>query len=408
MKRSILMLLIFVVFTMFLPQAAQADGTNKPRRHAATNCSRLKGKAKQACLSRLAAAAAERRAEIARRKEVQAQALENRFRAESKANIAKDNTEGEDLAIRAIAIDALGEKAGTVVVMDPQSGMIKTIVNQEWGIRKEYTPASTIKLVTATAGISDNVIDDEGDITDPNSTAVKVDPCAKKLGKAKETCEASQFDLNKAIAKSNNNYFQKVGMKVGNEKFVNTAKTYGLGAKTGINAEGESPGKLPYVKKTALQYSHGDGTKVTALQEAVMVSAITNGGRKFVPYIPKPGETFTPKFTQIDVPKDILKELIPGMQGATDFGTARKSNSSSLGVVGKTGTNSDEVSRVGLFASVGPIENPVYTVVVIIRGRKDQTNGPYAARIAGKIYQALLGKEVENTVMAVQPPKPQP
>ena len=44
-------------------------------------------------------------------------------------------------------------------------------------------------------------------------------------------------------------------------------------------------------------------------------------------------------------------------------------------------------SWVGLFASVAPIEDPKYSVVVITRGQSER--GKYAAGIAGKVYQAL-------------------
>lgn len=385
MKRMFFISAVF--FVMFLPLNAFADGVNKKPRKKPVNCAKLKGKARQACLNRRAAAAAaaeRRRQEAARRAELWAQAQENRLRAESQANIVKDDTSGEDLKVRQIAIGALNGKAGTVLVMEPQTGKVLTIVNQEWGIRKSFVPCSTIKLVTSIAGVQENVIDEEGEITESKFA----------------------LDLDKAIAKSNNDYFQRVGVKVGNDKFLSTAKTLGLGEKTGINAEGEVPGKLPYVKKTALQYSHGTGTEVTALQLAVLASEITNGGRKVKPFIPKAGQDTSTQPTQIEVPQATLKELIPGMQGATEFGTARRSGGFGLGMVGKTGTCSDSISRVGLFTSVAPVDNLKFTVVVIIRGRRDQTNGPVAAIIAGKIYQALLGNPSGATIPVVAVTQP--
>ena len=46
--------------------------------------------------------------------------------------IAKDDTTGEDPEVRRVAVNALGNHAGTVVVMDPMSGRVYTVVNQEW------------------------------------------------------------------------------------------------------------------------------------------------------------------------------------------------------------------------------------------------------------------------------------
>src|SRR5579872_5388370 len=46
-------------------------------------------------------------------------------------NTAADNPAGEDPALRAAAIEALGRYNGTVVVTDPDSGRILAMVNQK-------------------------------------------------------------------------------------------------------------------------------------------------------------------------------------------------------------------------------------------------------------------------------------
>ena len=80
------------------------------------------------------------------------------MRNEAGANIAKDSTVGEDLEVRKAAVAALGHHAGTVVVMDPKTGRVYTVVNQDWALRRGFKPCSTIKLVTGVAGISEKVI----------------------------------------------------------------------------------------------------------------------------------------------------------------------------------------------------------------------------------------------------------
>src|SRR2546422_937486 len=59
---------------------------------------------------------------------------------------------------RRAAVNALGHHAGAVVVMDPKSGRVYTVVNQEWALRRGFKPCSTIKLVTGVAGISEKII----------------------------------------------------------------------------------------------------------------------------------------------------------------------------------------------------------------------------------------------------------
>jgi penicillin-binding protein 2 len=261
-------------------------------------------------------------------------------------------------------------------VMEAKTGKVVTIVNQDWAIRDSFKPCSTIKLVTGVAGINENVIDGDGKITN----------------------SSTKMDLDYALAKSNNTYFQRVGINMGSPKMIGYAKTLGLGEKTGINAEGETPGKLPYGNNNARIYSHGDDFEVTPLQLAVMVSALSNGGKKVVPQIAHPRverTAFRPQVREmIQLPTRSFEGVLPGMMGAAEYGTARRGVDASMGVAGKTGSCITRGSWIGLFASVAPIEDPKYSVVVITRGQSER--GRYAAAIAGKVYHALGGQIKRN------------
>ena len=317
-----------------------------------------------------------RREQAAREARARKLAFERGLRTATIENIAKDDTTGEDLNVRRAAVNALGGHAGTVVVMEAKTGKIVTIVNQDWAIRDSFKPCSTIKLVTGVAGINENLINDEGKIKN----------------------SSTKMDLDYALAKSNNGYFQRVGVNMGSPKMIEYAKSLGLGEKTGINAEGETPGKLPYGNNNPRIYSHGDDFAVTPLQLAVMVSALSNGGKKVVPQIARPRverTAFRPQVREtIDLPMRSVEGVLPGMIGAAEYGTARRGVDASMGVAGKTGSCIARGSWVGLFASVAPVEDPKYSVVVITRGQSER--GRYAAAIAGKIYQALGGQIKRN------------
>jgi len=295
--------------------------------------------------------------------------FERGLRTATVDNINNDNASGEDLEIRRVAIDALGNRAGTVVVLEVQTGKILTIINQDWAIRQSFKPCSTIKLVTAIAGLNESLINQSGNITSTNFA----------------------MNLDDALAYSNNAYFQKVGADLGSQKMIAYAQSLGLGQPTGINAEGETGGKLPFGNNNLRIYSHGDDFLVTPLQLAVMVSAISNGGRLIIPKIPRT-EFEKANFqgfyrTQISFPSQFLRGVIPGMVGAASYGTASRGVSSALNVAGKTGSCIGGGSWVGLFASVAPIQDPKFAVVVITRGQSER--GKFAAAVAGQIYQAL-------------------
>ena len=317
-----------------------------------------------------------RREQAIREAQARQIAFERGLKTETLANIARDSTEGEDLEARRAAISALGGHAGTVVVMEAQTGKVLTIVNQDWGIRKSFKPCSTIKLVTGVAGLNESVIDTNGNIR----------------------TRSFPMNLDDALAHSNNSYFQNVGRTVGNQKMISYARALGLGERTGINTGNESSGRLPYGNNNARIYSHGDDFEVTPLQLAVMVSAITNGGKLVVPQIPR---TSVEKANyrgfmrrQVSVPQENLKGVLPGMIGAVGYGTAKRASNSSMVVAGKTGSCIGQGSWVGLFASVAPVVNPRLAVVVITRGQSER--GKYASAIAGKVYKALGYRFKEN------------
>ncbi|MEZ5424128.1 MAG: penicillin-binding transpeptidase domain-containing protein [Pyrinomonadaceae bacterium] len=323
---------------------------------------------------RRAAELAERRRREAAAREARERklAFERGLRTETVANIAADNTEGEDLNIRRIAVNALGGHAGSVVVMEAQTGKVLTVVNQDWAVRSSIKPCSTIKLVTGVAGVNEGIID-------------KADGSIENV--------PTNRKLDDAIAYSDNGYFQRVGRILGNEKMIEYARDLGLGQPTGINLEGETAGRLAIGNNNARIYSHGDDFEVSTIQLAVMAAAITNGGHRVLPRIPRNSmekarfQTFYK--ADVDLPQSNVRRLIPGMMGAAEYGTARRGMDQDLGVAGKTGSCIDKGSWVGLFASVAPIEKPKYAIAVITRGQSER--GRYAAGIAAQIYHALAG-----------------
>ncbi|HZI48958.1 MAG TPA: penicillin-binding transpeptidase domain-containing protein [Pyrinomonadaceae bacterium] len=320
---------------------------------------------------------ARRRAEAARLAAIARQrAIDEGMRNEVEADIAKDSTVGEDPEVRRAAVEALGHHAGTVVVMDPKTGRVYTVVNQDWGLRRGFKPCSTIKLVTGVAGISEKVIAPIETVSDGGRYKI---------------------DLTDALAYSNNTYFQHVAGEVGFDKMITYAKEMGLGEKTGINYVNEYSGRLPLFKSgfsLNRMGSHGDDFEVTAIQLATLVSAMSNGGKLLTPHLPQTVQENTTFKTEVrrkvSVESDTWKRMLPGMIGAVNYGSGRKAYRPEQTVAGKTGTCIGQDSSrawVGLFTSYAPVVNPRLAVVVITRGTDAHNHVP--AAIAGNIYRAL-------------------
>ena len=317
---------------------------------------------------------ARRRAEAARQAAIARQrAIDEGLRNEVQADIAKDNTVGEDLEVRKAAIQALGNTAGTVVVMDPKTGRVYTVINQEWGLRRGFKPCSTIKLVTGVAGL-----------------------CEKVIAPVETVADGGRYriDLTDALAYSNNSYFQNVGGQVGFDKMVTYARELGLGEKTGINYVNEYTGRVPLFKSGyAVNHmsSHGDDFEVTAVQLASLVSAMSNGGRLLVPHLPRTIDENAHFKTEvrrtINIDNEVWKRMVPGMIGAVNYGSGKKAYRPEQTVAGKTGTCIGQGAWLGLFTSYAPVVNPRLAVVVITRGTDAHRHLP--AAIAGNIYRAL-------------------
>ena len=312
---------------------------------------------------RLAAAARQRAAEEAMRDRVQSM-------------IARDDVAGEDPEVRRIAVNALGNHAGTVVVMDPKTGRVYSIVNQQWALHEGFKPCSTIKLVTGLAGLNEKVID-------PANTAAISD--------------SNRVDLTHALAYSKNDYFQQVGGQVGFKKMISYARQLGLGEKTGINVSNESSGRVPAFKSGfAVNHmsSHGDDFKVTAVQLATMTSAIANGGTLLKPFIArtqKEESRTKPNIRRsVNIDAASFRNILPGMAGSVSYGSGRRAFDPRETVLGKTGTCIEQGMWVGLFTSYAPLKDPKLVVVVIARGADGRNHFP--AAVAGRIYRELSSR----------------
>ncbi len=289
-----------------------------------------------------------------------------------------DVTAGEDPVVRDAAIDALGGMNGTVVAIEPTSGRVLAMVNQKLALSSGAQPCSTIKLSVALAALNEGIITKETEV---------------RLG------GHYHMNLTMALAHSNNAYFEALGRQLGFEKVSYYAHQYGLGELAGYSIPGEQlgiypnaeiPSKLGGVGKMC---SFGEGVSVTPLQLGALVSAIANGGTLYYlqhPTAPEEIANFQPVVKRrLDI-APLIPEISDGMEGAVQFGTARRLrvNFNEEEVLGKTGTCSHAGTRFGWFASYAKTDVGHIVVVVFLEGGRP-TFGPKAAEIAGRMYRDL-------------------
>jgi penicillin-binding protein 2 len=289
-----------------------------------------------------------------------------------------DRVDGEDLIVRRAAVQALGPYNGTVVAVDPQNGRILALVNQGLAYKNGFQPCSTIKLVAALAGLNEGLID--------RTTTVRVG-------------RRTSMDLTEALARSNNSYFANVGTRLGFDKVTQYARQFGLGEKAGFNIPEEQAGSLPSEPPSeggvGMMTSFGSGINLTPLQLAGLVTAMANGGTLYYLQHPRSQDevsNFAPKVKRQLSIANWLAEVRPGMEGAVEYGTARRANfNPNQPIYGKTGTCSDQHFpgvHLGWFGSFSEVGNKKLVVVVLLTGGRP-INGPVASGVAGSVYRNL-------------------
>jgi cell division protein FtsI/penicillin-binding protein 2 len=285
-----------------------------------------------------------------------------------------DNADGEDLEVRRSAVEALGAYNGSVVVADPNTGRILTIVNQKLALGSGFQPCSTIKVSVALAALSEKIVAGDGKLF-----------------------RRGGYNLTQALAHSNNFYFATLGTKLGFDKVSYYAHLFGYGEKAGLNIAGENPGRFPTAPPAnggvGMLTSFGEEISQTPLQLAALMSALANGGTLYYLQYPRtPQETagFVPRVKrQLDI-RNLIPELKTGMRAAVEYGTAHRAQQDEP-IAGKTGTCTDSHTHLGWFGSFNDVGNNKLVVVVLLTGGRPAI-GPLAAGVAGEVYRNLAQK----------------
>lgn len=294
-----------------------------------------------------------------------------------------------DIELQKVANNALGDRAGSIVAIDPRNGQVLAIASKPYfdpnlfvhgidhanfnlirdnkarpmfnrSLHGRYPPGSTIKPFVGLAGLHHGVITNKsrvhcgGYYTLPDSTHRYRDWKRTGHGKA---------DLDRAIVQSCDVYFYDLANKLGIDRLHDFLSLYGLGKKTGIDLVGERRGLLPsaewkrgeknkswYPGETLIT-GIGQGFMLsTPVQLATATASLANKGSLYQPYLLKhkigpddaPAKTVHhPAPKRINVQARHYRSMQRMMERVTSSrrGTARSAGSDlSYLVAGKTGT----------------------------------------------------------------------
>jgi SpoIID/LytB domain protein len=294
-----------------------------------------------------------------------------------------------DQHLQSVATAALGEREGAIVILDPQTGRLRALVNPKLAYQQVSSPGSTIKPFTALAALRNNTIGPDTRMRCREHKRKDVVPACS------HPTNLAPFDPAEALAYSCNYYFATVGEQLDQRSFARLLTEFGFGEPTGIgDAKELSGGVVSDRWQPESAIGEGEFLQVTPLQLAMAYAALLNGGKLF-----RPTTSFTPSLrAQLSISDDERKVLIEGMRGAVTFGTAEKADLDSLPayVVGKTGTSTplQGFRSQGWFAGVvfesstrREAENAQLLIVVYLQNSR----GADAAEVARVIFEELTG-----------------
>ncbi len=314
-------------------------------------------------------------------------------------------------SVQQAAVAALGSQLGGVVAMEPASGQILAVAGI--GLDGLQPPGSTFKIITVSGVLAAHVATPH--TTFPYATHATLDGVTLNNANGEE-CGGS---LELAFAVSCNSVFTPLGVKLGAQRLVATAESFGFNhdpglpgaARSTLPAAGAIQGELD-VGSTAI----GQGEVLaTPLQMLTVAAAIADGGHRpapsFLMSAPRGGvqavsqsvaRTVRHLMTEVVREGTGTSAAIPGVVVAGKTGTAELKSSCTPSVAeheaSETSSGESKGSCAGgesnpentdaWFAAFAPATHPKIAVCVMLV--KDGAGGDTAAPVAREVLEAGL------------------
>ncbi|HKP46935.1 MAG TPA: SpoIID/LytB domain-containing protein [Pyrinomonadaceae bacterium] len=236
-----------------------------------------------------------------------------------------------DARLLQAATSALGEERGAIIVMDPQTGRIRAVVNSDIAFKQSFPPGSTLKPFTALAALRAGLINEDERTL-----------CHEKYvrGDFHTTCshpsDLPPFTPTEAIAYSCNYYFGKLGERLPEAELDATLKQFGFGADENIKDSGGKIVRAAWRPQSAM--GEGEYLQTTPIQLLDAYVTLVNGGHSFG--YGDAGYTQPINGPRVQIGDTTRETIVKGMRGAVRYGSAESANLYSLPlyVFGKTGT----------------------------------------------------------------------
>lgn len=344
-----------------------------------------------------------------------------------------------DAGLQQVAAEALGDREGSVVVLDPRTGEVLALwanpsfdpnllsgtdlpaTQQAWNelvdapgnpllakaYQERYFPGSTFKTVTAGAGIRSGKVD----ATDPvyPVEAAWVPPLTEVpiINFGGSSCGG---DLAEILAVSCNTAFARMGVEtIGPQDMVSGAEAFGFNSAVDIDLPGAAASFFPTdftrdLPKLAQASIGQNDVLATPLQMAMVAGAVGNGGDMLAPRVVREVTDSSGGVVRRNEPTVWRTPLSPAenqvlrdaMVGVVRGGTASILATPGVEVGGKSGTAQLGVDpprqHTWMIAFAGPPGAAEIAIAVVVLNQEgfDATGSSVAGPVARQVLDAAL------------------
>lgn len=340
-----------------------------------------------------------------------------------------------DTGVQGAAAQALGERTGAVVAMNPKTGEVLAIyswptfdpnalVSQERdeagalvanaamrsynqnpaspllnrGTMGLYPPGSSFKVLTASGGIesgfpADTTYDCPGVWEVGGSRVVNYGDPPKNFG---------DIAMNAALAYSVNTYFAQLAYNMGSRRLVEYSQRFGLNQILPLDYPAldasyiPSPEEMDAVELSWTGAGQGE-LLLTPLQLCLIGCGIANQGKIMTPHLMKEvrlGEEILERYDvgewRAPISGSTATAVLEMMKNVVKEGTGTEAAIPGVVVAGKTGTAEVEGKLPHTwFVGIAPADNPQVVVAVLVEN-SGGGGGSVAAPIAKEVMEAAL------------------
>ncbi len=362
----------------------------------------------------------------------------------SSKTITSDVTLTIDDRVQRAAAKALGNRRGSVVVIDPRSGALLAAVSTPRfdptplaststattktayerlrddptkpllarAYRERYPPGSTFKAITAATGLETQVVG----LTTPVYPTLRSLPLRftqrplRNFGGSE--CGGT---LENVFRISCNTSFAQLGLDLGPDKLHDGAVAFGFNRSPPLDiAPGSAPSTFPDVPffvrndPALAQAAIGQGqVAATPLEMALVAGGIANGGSIMEPHVMAEVRDSDGNRTRSEPRNEWRRAISPEtaaevnglMVSVVNDGTAKRVALAGVQVAAKTGTaQTGRNTAHAWIIAFAPAENPTVAIAVIVENQPEvstATGGKIAAPVARRVLEAALAAQAQ-------------